>query len=291
MAVTTSADQQVLIYAKIIQDLIADYQYDDVTAIPFFRYASLVGLASTTASFPRNVKNAVAPVATETTSLVPTTLGRTAVDIAVARLGIAREITETVIEDTTLGRAIYVDELVKDAAILFGEAFDTDATAQFAAITATAGATGTALSIATMVAAMASQRTNKARGAQFFHLHDLQGKQLQQAQAAATSTPWATFYTPNADSTSFLGYFMGAPVMASSKNPTLNAGADRCGVIAAQGQSSPKTAAFAWVVKRMPSSLEQSDILMDAHVWASFARVGVGIPCNDFATKIVSQNQ
>jgi hypothetical protein len=288
MAVTTSPAS--LIYAKIIETLIAMYQYDEVTAVPFFRYKSIMGMASATASFPRYNKDSMPSVATETTSLTPTTFSFTNVDIAVARVGIAREVTETALEDTVVGRALYTDELVQDAARLFGEAMDTDGTAQFSSITASVGTTTVALTIATLVAGMASQRSNKARGAQIIHLHDLQLKQLQQAQAAATATPWATFFAPNNDNTAFGGYFMAAPVFASSKNPTANAAADRVGCIWSQGQAAKQYAALALVVKRLPSSLEQSDILQDAHIWASFARYGVGIPANNFATKIISQN-
>jgi len=291
MAVTTSTNVTATIYAKIIETLIAMYQYDAVTAAVFFRYKSLMDMPSATASFPRYVKNTYPAVATETTSLTPTTFDLSStVDIAVSRVGIAREITNTAIEDSVLGRALYVDELVQDAARLFGEQLDTDATALFPSITAAVGTTNVALTIAVMVQAMSTQRANKARGAQVFHLHDFQIKDLQTAQIAATATPWATFFAPNADGTQFGGYFMNAPVWSSSKNPTVNAGVDRAGAVWSQGQAAPQYAAFALVMKRNPSSLEQTDILQDANIWASFARYGVGIPANSFATKIISKN-
>jgi len=291
MAVTTSTDVTKTIYAKVIESLIAMYQYDEVTAVPFFRYKSLVDTPSATASFPRYAKNSMGAVATETTSLTPTTWDlSSAVDIAVARVGIAREITNTAIEDSILGRALYTSELVQDAARLFGEALDTDGTALFGSLTASVGTTNVALTIAVLVQAMATQRANKARGPQVFHLHDFQIKDLQQAQIASTATPWTTFFAPNADGSQFGGYFMNAPVWSSSKNPTANAAVDRVGACFSQGQAMPQYCAFALVVKRMPSSLEQSDILQDANIWASFARYGVGIPANSFGTKIISKN-
>lgn len=290
MVVTVSSDVTETIYAKAIELLIAEYQYDEVTAVPFFRQASLINTPTTTASFPRITKNAVGAVATETTSLTPTTFDTSTVDVAVSRVGIARTISETAIEDSIWGRALYVDLLVRDAAKLMGESMDTDGTAQFANLTANVGTTNVALTIAVLVSAFASQRANKARGQQVCHLHDFQLKDLQAAQAAATTTPWATFYQPNADHTAFGGYFMGAPVFASSKNPTANAAVDRVGAVWSQGQAAPAYAAFAFVIKRNPSSLQQSDILQDANVWASFARYGVGIPANNFGTKIISKN-
>jgi hypothetical protein len=290
MAVTISTDVTETIYAKAIEMLIAEYQFDEVTAVPFFRQASLIDKPTTTASFPRITKNSVGAVATETTSLVPTTFDTSTVDVAVSRVGIAREITNTVIEDSIWGRALYVDMLIQDAAKLFGESMDTDGTAQFANLTANVGTTNVALTIAVLVSAMSTQRVNKARGQQVIHLHDLQLKDLQAAQAAATATPWMTFYQPNADHTSFGGYFMGAPIFASSKNPTANAAVDRVGAVWSNGQTSPQYAALAFVLKRNPSSLQQSDILQDANIWASFCRYGVGIPANNFGTKIISKN-
>jgi hypothetical protein len=291
MAVTTSTSVTGTVNAKVIEDLIVAYQYDDVTAAGYFRYKSIAGQATAVASFPRYTKDSVGTVATETTSLTPTTFSIGAgTDITVARVGIAREITNTAIEDSLLGRALYVAQLVADAAILYGEQLDTDCTALFGSSSQQVGSTGTALTIATMVAGFAQQRTNKARGPQVFHLHDLQAKQLQQAQAAATATPWATFYQPNADSSAFLGYFMGAPGWASAKNPTANGAADRVGSIWSQGQAAPQFCGYAYVSKRMPTSLEQTDILQDANIWASFSRYGVGIVANNFTTKIISQN-
>ena len=291
MAVSTSTTVAATIYAKILEQLILMYQYDDVTAVPFFRYKSLIGEKAPVASFPRFTKDSTPTVATETTSLTPTTWTVTStVDVTVGRYGIAREISATAEEDSILGLAMRTDEWVKDAARLFGESMDTDGTNLFGSITASVGTTATALTIAALIQGFASQRANKARGPQVVHLHDLQIKQLQVAQAAATATPWAVFFQPNADSTQFGGYFMGAPVWSSSKNPTANAAADRVGAIFSQGQAAPQFAALGLVVKRLPSSLEQTDILQDANIWASFMRYGVGLIANNFATKVISQN-
>lgn len=292
MAATTSADLAGTVYAKVIENLVLAYQYDDVTCVSFFRYKSIIDMPTNTAGFPRRVKNSVGTVATETTTISTTAMTTTNTDVSVSRLGIAREITSTVQEDSVIGKSLYVQDLVMDAAILFGEAMDTDATALFGSVTAGVGSSGTALTLATMLALLASQRTNKARGPQVIHLHDLQLKQYQTAQLAATATPWHAFFTPNADASNpqFGGYFMNAPIFASSKNPTANAAADRLGAAFTQGQARPDFCAFGFVLKRMPSSLEESNILMDSRLWASFTRYGVGIIANNFATKATSQN-
>jgi hypothetical protein len=293
MAATQSTDLAGTVYAKVIETLLVAYQYDDVVALPYFRYKSIIDQPTNTAGFPRKVKNATASVATETTVIGTTGMTTTNVDIAVSRVGIAREITATAQEDSIIGNALYTQGFVEDAAVLFGEAMDTDATALFGSITAVAGSSGVAITLATMVALVASQRANKAKGTQIIEMHDLQLKQLQTAQLAATATPWAVFFQPSADNSQFGGYWMNAPVWASSKNPTANTGVDRLGCAWSQGQSAggkPQFCAFAFVMKRMPSSLTQPDVLMDGSIWASFTRYGVGIPANNFATKLVSTN-
>jgi hypothetical protein len=290
MAVTTSTNVTSTILAKVIDPLIIAYQYDDTTAAPFFRYKDMSGQPSAVAAFPRRNKDSYPTVATELTSLTATTWSYTAVDVTVSRYGIARAVSDTAIEDSIVGQALYVSEWVQDSARLFGEQLDTDATALFSGVTASKGTTNVALTIAVLVDAMASQRANKARGPQVIHLHDLQLKDLQAAQAAATATPWMAFYQPNADGSQFGGYFMGAPVWSSSKNPTANAAADRVGCVFSQGQAAPEFCAFAFASKRMPTSKTQTDILQDANTWASFARYGVGMVANNFATKIISKN-
>lgn len=290
MAVTTSTSVTSTVYAKILERLILAYQYDRLTAAPFFRYKSMENTPSAVASFIRYNKDSYPSVATETTSLSPTTWQYTNADVTVARVGVAREITNTAIEDSIIGQALYVQELVQDAARLFGMQLDTDSTALFSSVTANVGATGTVLSIGTMVAGMSSQRVNKAQGAAIIHIHDLMLKQLQQAQVATQAIPWQVFFQPNADTTQFGGYFMGAPVWSSSLNPTANAAADRVGAIWCDGSTDPQFCAFALAAKRMPSSLTQTDILQDANIWASFARYGVGIVANNFATKIIAVN-
>ncbi len=290
MAETQSSSLSGTIHAKIIETLVIAYQYDDLTVTPYFRFKSIADETTTTAAFPRMVKSA-GPVAgtpaSETTALATTEQTTTSVDIAVGRVGIAREITTTAKEDSVVGRALDVAGLVMDAARLYGEFFDTASMALFATVTATVGSTGTALTIPTMVSLIGSQRSSKAKGPGVISLHDNQGKQYQQAQAAATSTTWEKFYTPG-DGGQFLGYFMNNPVWASGLNPTSTG--DRLGAMWVDGQARPEFCAFGFVVKRLPSSLTESHILMDSNVWASFSRTGVGIVANNFATSVRSVN-
>ena len=291
MAETQSSSLSGTIFAKFIENVLIAYQYDNLTITPYFRQGSIMDQATTTLAFPREVKStgpASGTPASEVTALVATEFTTTSVDIAVGRVGIAREVTETVKEDSIIGRAMDVSFFVADAAKLYGEYFDTASADLFSTVTATVGSTGTSLSIPTLIQAIGRQRVGKAQGVQVISLHDNQATQLQQAQAASQSTPWATFFSPSQDGGQFCGCFLNAPVWASGVHETSTG--DRLGAIWSQGQANPKFCAFAFVIKRLPSSKTQTNILMDSDIWASFARSGCGVVANNFATSIRSVN-
>lgn len=294
MAETQSSSLSGTIHSQIIENLIIAYQYDDVVVTPFFRFKSIADATTTAAVFPRWVKS-TGPTsgtpASEVTALATTELTTTSTTVTVARVGIARELTTTAAEDSVVGRSLYVQGFVLDAARLYGEFFDTASTALFSSVSNEVGSTGTSLSIATMVSAIGRQRNGKAKGPQVISLHDNQLKQLQQAQAAATATPWATFYSPSGDGGAFGGYFMNAPVWASALNPTSTG--DRLGCVFTIGNGAgarPEHCGFAFVVKRMPSSLTETNVLMDSNIWASFSRTAVGEIADNFLTAIRSVN-
>ena len=288
MAETQSSSLSGTIYASVIDQGILAYQYDRLTITPFFRFRSIATDATDTARFPRWVKStgpATGTPASEVTALATTEMTTTSATVAVSRVGLARELTEMAKEDSVVGRALYVQGFIMDGARLYGEYFDTTATALFSSITATQGPTGDSLSILTMVNAIGSQRTNKAYGENVISLHDHQLKQLQKAQVQATSTGWPSFYTPNGAGGQYGGVFMGCHIWASGLNPTSTG--DRLGAI---WSLDPEFACMAYVLKRPPSSLTQTNILMDSNIWASFARVGFGIIANSFGTSIRSVN-
>ena len=286
---TQSSSLSGTIYASVIDLGIIAYQYDNLTVTPFLRYKTIADESTDTARFPRYVKS-TGPVAgtpaTETTALTATEMTTTSATVQVSRVGLARELTETAKEDSVIGRALYVQGFIMDAARLYGEYFDTTATALFGSLTVIKGVSGQPMSIVSMVDLLGAQRTNKARGENVISLHDHQLKQLQSAQVQATSTGWPAFYAPNGAGGQYGGVFMGCQIWASGLNPTDSNG-NRLGAIFSVD---PEYAAMAYVVKRVPSSLTQTNILMDSNQWASFARVGFGIIANNFATAARSVN-
>ena len=292
MAQTTSTSVTETINTEVIDKLIISYPADDDNVCPFFRYRDIRGQASPVASFPRWVKDAHEDLATEGTAMTAVELETTDVQVTAARIGLAREPTETMLEDTIIGRSAFLSAIAMDAAILFGMAQAEDGAALFSSATGSISDTGNAITIEDLVNGMGFQRRQKVKGPQVIHLHDFQLGQLQVAQAAAVATPWATFYTPNADSTAFGGYFMGAPIFASSLNPTANGAADRVGCIWTQGQApgAEMYCAFAYVLARAPQTKTQDQILADSTLTATTKRYGVGIVAANYATKLIFRN-
>ena len=291
---TQSSSLSGTIHTELIDTLMTAYAYDDLTITRTFRQASLVGATTTTQQFVRAVKS-TGPVAgtpaSEVTALAPTEMTTTSTTCAVARVGIAREITDTVVEDSVFGRALYTEGFIADAAKLWAEYFDTASAALFTSISNEVGDSGDALTVETMVSAVGRQRAAKARGPQFIALHDNQLKQLQQSQAAATATPWAIFYSPSGDGAQYGGTFMNNPVWASGLVPASTG--DRVGCIYSNGNDAgarPEYCSFGFVYKRMPTSKTETHILMDSIIWASYARTGVVEIIDGFATAIRSVN-
>ncbi len=284
---TQSSSLSGSIYASVIDLGVLAYQWNDVVVAPHFRHKNIANEQSDTARFLRWVKSSNIPAAPggEDQAITPTELTTTSATVQVSRIGLARELTETAKEDSVVGRALYVQVFIMDASRLYGEYYDTTASALFGSIVATVGPSGQTLSILTLVNAVGSQRSAKARGENVISLHDHQLKQLQQAQVQATSTGWPQFYSPNGAGGQYGGVFMGCNIWASGVNPTSTG--DRLGAI---WSLDPEHAGMAMVVKRPPSSLTESNVLKDSNYWASFARVGFGIIANNFATSIRSLN-
>jgi hypothetical protein len=292
MTQTSVSSLTELVNSEVIDDLVIAYAADYQNAAPFFRFKSLIGLATAVASFPRWVKDTHEDLATEATAMTANELETTEVSVTVARVGIARNPTNTVLEDTILGRAGVMQAIGVDAGTLLGMAQDEDATALFSSSTGSVSDTGQPIDFLDLVEGLGTQRTQKARGAQVIHLHDHLLKQVQRAAAASTVVDWKTFFAPDFTDPQYGGTFMNAPIFASSLNPTANGAADRVGCIWARGdiEAQKMYCAFALAVARAATTKSQEQILEDALLTATTARYGVNIVATNFATKLVFRN-
>lgn len=293
MPVIVSSDIGAVINTEEIERTITAMVWDEAFIADLFRFKTLIGSPTATASFPRKVKSGspIPAVATETTALATIPLTFTETSCTVSRYGISRGISRSAEEDNILGEQIYNQEFVSDATILFGELMDTTAAALFASASSVVGTTGVALTVVVAASAVAAQRVKKVRGKQVMTLHDLQLAQLHNSQLSSTATAWQSFFQPVANSGQYGGTILGVDVVSSGLTPV--SGPDRIGCIYAVGAAAggmDEYAAFAFVMKRLPSSLQDQNISDDSKSWASFMRFGVCAPAVNFATRILSVN-
>ena len=292
MTVSTTTSGTETINEEVIDMLLAEYQFEEETFLPFARFGSLVGQTANKYEFPRRAKdNVTNTIANESTSLTPQEWKPTTTAVTVARAGIAREPSESLIEDTLLGDAGLMNELMMDARRLLAEARDSDLADEFSNANNSVSNAGSALTIANVISALGTQRVNNARGPQVIGLGHQQLEDLQAAQQSTTGTPWAQFFQPNADgSSNFGGFFMNAPVFSSDNVPTANTAKNRVGAVWSRGDVAPEYCAFAYVLKREISMKQDEDVLKDTRQMAFITRYGVGTPAANFATSITSQN-
>lgn len=288
MTVTTTTSQVETVKSEVIDDLVILYQFDETNFLPFARFKNMSGEMSNVATFPAWEKDSTTDIANETTSLTATEFTATETQVTMARVGIARELSENILEDTILGRARFLNEVVMDAARLLGEAAETDFAAEFANAGNNVTDSGNPCEISDLVTAMGKQRANKVRGPHVYCLDDAQLEDIQLEQSSDTATPWQTFYQPNADGSAFGGFIMGSPVFASGVNATANTGTNAVGCLFADGQSVPRQGAFAYAVKRTARVKTDEDVLKDTHILSAISRYGVGTVASNKATKIVT---
>jgi hypothetical protein len=172
---TTSTTLTELVYAEFIAEAILSYAVDYTVAAPFMRWQDLRGKATNVASFPRWVLDAASDLAAETSAMTSVALETTQVSATGAEIGIFRRITDGSIELTTIGMALF-DFLVKDTATLLAVSLDDDICALFPSISTSVGTSGSNLTIANMVEAQASIRSQKMRGQLVYILDDQQAQ-------------------------------------------------------------------------------------------------------------------
>ena len=99
-----------------------------------------------------------------TTDLTSETLDMAEVTATAAPIGVLRDITEIVASSTILGEAGLELFLAQDAGALLQRGMEDDLAALAGGFTNTVGSSGTDLTIANMVTALSTRRTNNARG-------------------------------------------------------------------------------------------------------------------------------
>jgi len=244
---TTKTSLTEIVNSEVIQELILDYAYDKIVVFPLVRVAMLAGKATGTASFPAWVKDAGADL-TEANALSNTELETTeTATITAAQVGIMREVTDYAFATNMLGEAGLKQFIVEDGSRLCVEMLEDDLCALFASASTSVGTTGSDLTIANFVEAMARLDTANARGRKVCVLDDQAAFDLRAAVAASTATVFANSATGaqsvlNARSDAYVGELFGVPIWLTNLTDTANTNADVVSIMMIDGAQSPANA-------------------------------------------------
>lgn len=285
---TTTTTLTELQYNEFINPAILDYAIDFTVAAPFLNWLDLRGRGTIVGSFPRWILDATTDLTNEVTDMTSVALETTAVNITGAEIGIFRRITDASVESTIIGAALF-DFLIMDSARLCAVSLDDDICALFPSLSTSVGTTTVNLTLANMVEAQATVRSNKMRGSLVYILDDQQALDYQSAQAAATSTTINGMMSMNMTGSSdnaYLGTFMMAPVWQTGLCDTDASGADVIGACFIRGDTNPRQAAFGGVMVRDVVTEWDRDLPSRATMFGCTAKWGVGEISDESGCKI-----
>jgi hypothetical protein len=245
-AETTRTSLTEIVNSEAIAEVIMDYAADKIVIYPLVRVMNLAGRATATASFPAWEKDAGEDVTTEgTTALTNVELQTTEISaITAAQVGILREVTDFAAAVNILGEGGLAQFIVQDGTYLCMEMLEDDLASLFASASNSVGTTGSDMTVANFVEAMAKLDTAKARGEKVCILDDQQASDLRLAVAASGSTVFGnagqTAQTIlNSRSDAYVGELFGARIWLTNLTDTANTNADVVGSMFINAQSNP----------------------------------------------------
>jgi hypothetical protein len=286
---TTTTQITEIVPAERISDLVMAYAIDAMVAAPLCREVMLPGGAGKIFNFVQSDKDTAADVTEgNTMSNDAFTLSETAVTIAT--VGILRSVTKLASRTNQLGEAGLLQLLIDDASMLIAEMIDDDIVGLFGSITRSVGTSGSDLTIANCVAAIAGQRTGKARGEMAFVFDDQQQLDLMTAVVGSTATPFvgANQSILNGRLDGLMGTFLGIPAYVTNLTETANAGADVVGALVVNGQTNPSHASLGLVIGWGPEMTTETPANLIGKLHGFDAAYGVGLVGDGFSTKIVT---
>lgn len=236
MAATTTSTATETIFAKIITGMLIENMYGQAVMDALVRQESLVGMPSSTFSFPVWPALSAASIA-ETTDLSSTAVDTTNVDVAVTEASSIRIDVTDLLDGASVVTAAAA--FAEQGALAVADKRDVDLAALLASFSTTAGATTVDLTEANLLDALTSLTNADAPRPYVLVLHTQQVGDLRKALSSTTGVVQSGT-DPNALGGSGAGLefmYYGIPVYASTNVATANAGADRAGAIFSRGQA------------------------------------------------------
>lgn len=251
-----------LVAAEIVSRLIIDAAYARALMPPLVRVADIAGESTLTVEFPKWPLLTAADL-TEATDMSNTAVNATSTTITADEAGIMITVTDMLMNGAGLGG-------LEPFAIELGKALankiDIDLLSAASNFTNSVGTSGAALTEANFLSALYTLELGSAKGPFVAVLHPYQVNNLRTAIASTTGAVWGGLAAPTAD-VGALGSLYGVDIVQSLNCASVNANADRQGVMMPIGNQS----GLAYVLKtgaktefQRDASLRATEIILTA---------------------------
>ncbi len=244
-----------LIAAEIVSRLVIDAAYAEAVMPPLVRVADITGDSTLSVEFPRWPLLTAADL-TEATDMSNSAVNTASTLVTADEAGIMITVTDLLLNGAGLGGLEpFADELGKALA----SKIDTDLLASASSFTSAVGTSGADMTEANFLSAIYLLELGNAKGPFVAVLHPYQVSNLRAAIAASTGAVWGGPSAP-ASEVGSLGTLYGVDIVQSTNCASVNANADRQGVMMPMGNQS----GLAYVLKTGAKTEFQRDASLRA---------------------------
>lgn len=254
--VTTAAGSAgELVAAEIVSRLIIDAAYAEAVMPPLVRVADISGDSTLSVEFPKWPLLSASDL-TEATDMSNTAVNAASVLVTADEAGIMITVTDMLLNAAGLGG---LEPFASELGKALANKIDADLLSSASSLANTAGTSGADMTEANFLSAIYKLELGNAKGPFVAVLHPYQVSNLRAAIASSTGAVWGGPSTPAADLGS-LGTLYGVDIVQSTNCPSVNANADRQGVMMPLGNQS----GLAYVLKTGAKTEFQRDASLRA---------------------------
>lgn len=244
-----------LLAAEIVSRLVIDAAYCRALMPSLVRVADITSESTLTVEFPKWPLLAAADL-TEAADMSNTAVNTTSTLVTADEAGIMITVTDMLGNGVSLGG---LEPFALELGKALANKIDTDLLGAVAGFTNSVGTSGAALTEANFLSALYTLELGNAKGPFVAVLHPYQVNNLRTAIAGATGAVWGGLAVPTAD-VGALGSLYGVDIVQSINCASVNANADRQGVMMPLGNQS----GLAYVMKTSAKTEFQRDASLRA---------------------------
>jgi len=253
---------------EVLSQYIYRAAYASSALAGYVAYGSLMGQPGLTFEFPKSPLVEAAAL-TQGVDLANTPFNPTSSTITVGEVGLMISPTDLMMSAAIVGENYFVEQL----SLALGTKLTTDIAANSSSITTSVGTTTQDLTETNFLDAKYNLRNGNAQGPFFAALHPIQVRDLQVDIATSAGAIWGASAGPDSVIAE-MAMLYNVLIIETTCVPTANAGADRGGFMAPQGQA----CGIAWVEKTRPGLERQRDASARLTEYVAVGTYGTGCP-------------